>query len=371
MFRSLWERLFFPWLVSTFLILAGLYRSIHKQLKTLTKSFLLGAKFSHPWDLPLQPLVVCFQTFLLVQFHLLSFLCSLPLVRRMPERVQILFFIMAKIFIFFILQRLFFALEYLFMEDLYRAVEPFLPHSSGGGGSCRPPQLPDPAGNVGVVGASIENPFADCRSKVPERCLPDDEGASQPIREPLLSEEEKLKDVDLRQSREWRETEKHLTKVTEIKKSIGQNAKAIAQIIGFNPYRCDAVEMAALDLAEEADNLPENRQVQYLVNLGRGMNNYNSESWDKIIIKLREDAGRTVTGASRGALRSEEKKSRVEVWMVPTKACLLLCYQSWIDSIFSQCPCSYYSFCCYSDSHGWLWWFPSCCSYSFGWCQIR
>lgn len=28
--------------------------------------------------------------------------------------------------------------------------------------------------------------------------------------------------------------------------------------------------------------------------------------------------------------------------MVPTKACLLLCYQSWIYLIFSVCPCSYY-----------------------------
>ena len=41
-------------------------------------------------------------------------------------------------------------------------------------------------------------------------------------------------------------------------------------------------------------------------------------------------------------VRSEGKKYRA-VWRVP--ACLLLCYQSWIDFIFSQCPCSYYYLC--------------------------
>lgn len=74
-----------------------------------------------------------------------------------------------------------------------------------------------------------------------------------------------------------------------MKKSIGQKAKAIAQIIGLNPDRCYAVEIAALDLAEEADNLPENGQVQYLLNLRKEIKNYNSESWDKIILKLREE----------------------------------------------------------------------------------
>jgi len=39
------------------------------------------------------------------------------------------------------------------------------------------------------------------------------------------------------------------------------------------------------------------------------------------------------------------------IWRVP--ACLLLCYQSWIDFIFSQCPCSYYYLCSYSTSHRW------------------
>lgn len=53
--------------------------------------------------------------------------------------------------------------------------------------------------------------------------------------------------------------------------------------------------------------------------------------------------------------------------LVGPKACLQLCYQSRIDWIFFQCPCSY--FCCYSDFHGWLWWFSSGCSYSFAWCS--
>ena len=50
-------------------------------------------------------------------------------------------------------------------------------------------------------------------------------------------------------------------------------------------------------------------------------------------------------------VRSEEEKKYRAVWRVP--ACLLLCYQSWIDFIFSQCPCSYYYLCSYSTSHRW------------------
>lgn len=52
-------------------------------------------------------------------------------------------------------------------------------------------------------------------------------------------------------------------------------------------------------------------------------------------------------------------------------ACLLHCFESWIDFIFSQSPCSSYYLCCYSTFHGCQWCFPSCCSYSIGLCQIR
>lgn len=50
-------------------------------------------------------------------------------------------------------------------------------------------------------------------------------------------------------------------------------------------------------------------------------------------------------------LRKGNIRIRILVEEVPP--CLLLCYQSWIDFIFSQCPCSYYYLCSYSTSHRW------------------
>ena len=54
---------------------------------------------------------------------LLSFFCGLPFLTNVPKRVQILLFLMVK---------LLFALEYLFMDDLSRAVAQFCPSASGG-----------------------------------------------------------------------------------------------------------------------------------------------------------------------------------------------------------------------------------------------
>ncbi len=49
---------------------------------------------------------------------------------------------------------LFIGIQYVLTSDLWRAVAPFLPSSSGGE-SPLPPQLPDPTGNVGVWAATM------------------------------------------------------------------------------------------------------------------------------------------------------------------------------------------------------------------------
>jgi hypothetical protein len=70
--------------------------------------------------------------------------------------------------------------------------------------------------------------------------------------------------------------------VENIKKSIGQRAKEIAQERGLTPGRCEAVEDAANYIAEDVEDLAENQQVSFLVNLMRDLNNPNSESWERI-----------------------------------------------------------------------------------------
>ncbi|KAI5382353.1 Cytochrome c oxidase subunit 3 (mitochondrion) [Lathyrus oleraceus] len=94
--------------------------------------------------------------------------------------------------------------------------------------------------------------------------------------------EERRKEEELRNSKEWKESERHLLKVENIKKSIGQRAKEIAQERGLTPGRCEAVEDAANYIAEDVEDLAENQQVSFLVNLMRDLNNPNSESWERI-----------------------------------------------------------------------------------------
>ena len=97
-----------------------------------------------------------------------------------------------------------------------------------------------------------------------------------------LETEELRKEKELMDSREWKESESHLLKVENLKKSLGQRAKEIAQERGLNPGRCEAVEDAAKHIAEDAEDLPEKQQLRFLVNLMRDLNNPNSELWERI-----------------------------------------------------------------------------------------
>ncbi|KAL5078977.1 hypothetical protein RYX36_007398 [Vicia faba] len=94
--------------------------------------------------------------------------------------------------------------------------------------------------------------------------------------------DERRKEEELRNSKEWKESERHLLKVENIKKSIGQRAKEISQERGLTPGRCEAVEDAANYIAEDVEDLEENQQVRFLVSLMRDLNNPNSKSWERI-----------------------------------------------------------------------------------------
>jgi predicted metal-binding protein len=67
--------------------------------------------------------------------------------------------------------------------------------------------------------------------------------------------EERRKEEELRNSEEWKESERHLLKVENMKKSIGQRAKEIAKERGLTPGRCEAVEDAANYTAEDVEDL--------------------------------------------------------------------------------------------------------------------
>jgi len=95
-------------------------------------------------------------------------------------------------------------------------------------------------------------------------------------------EAEEDKEKKLMLSKEWKESERHLLKVEDLKKTIGQRAKEIAEQRGLNPGRCEAVEDAAKHMAEDVEDLPTKKQVRFLVNLMRDLNNPNSELWERI-----------------------------------------------------------------------------------------
>lgn len=97
-----------------------------------------------------------FSLFLCNYQKLLLRFCSLPLVKKVPKRVQILFFCIARIICFFILLKIAFALGYLLMDELQRALDQFYRPSAGGmSGEFNIPPGPSEGGSV--VAFSSEN----------------------------------------------------------------------------------------------------------------------------------------------------------------------------------------------------------------------
>ena len=63
---------------------------------------------------------------------ILNFFCCLPFVKKVPKRVQILFFIIYQVLLVLVLKKVVFTLGYVFMDDLTRAVAQFYASSGGG-----------------------------------------------------------------------------------------------------------------------------------------------------------------------------------------------------------------------------------------------
>jgi hypothetical protein len=85
-----------------------------------------------------------------------KFLSSLPLFRRIPKRILIIFYGFSRLLFPFILARISVSMGDFFMDELSRAVAPFYTSTSGGmsGGSLTPP--PGPSGNWFISSFAIE-----------------------------------------------------------------------------------------------------------------------------------------------------------------------------------------------------------------------
>ncbi|GLT44485.1 hypothetical protein SLE2022_349490 [Rubroshorea leprosula] len=100
--------------------------------------------------------------------------------------------------------------------------------------------------------------------------------------------EERREELELRNSKEWRESEEHIQKVESKKKLMAQRAKEIARERGYNPLRCEAVEDAARDVAERVEDIPEKQQLGFLANLIRNLNDPSTDTWGDIHEEVRK-----------------------------------------------------------------------------------
>ena len=133
-----------------------------------------------------------FCLYLLDDFHnnILNVFCSLPLIKKVPRKVQILFFIIIKVIFMLVLSKVTFTLGYLFMEDLHHALSQFYNPSSGGmsGGSSTPP---GPSGDGSGVALASEN-----HNEPAPSAYEGQEGSFHFRREPLLSDAQRRMELE-------------------------------------------------------------------------------------------------------------------------------------------------------------------------------
>ena len=182
---------------------------------------------------------------------------------NMSQRVYILVH-----FFFYIL--LFKVLGYLLMDELHRAVAPFL-HSSGGG---------LPGGSMGHGGGGGGAPFDVGLFVANENADPADMGAAEPHQNRARGEWD-----ELRSSREWRSVEKHFARCDRRIGAIFEKARAM--------YRDGRL---ALDIEDESDiqrglgayfadlhDLPSNEhRLRRLKRVAGCLGNARSPIWAKI-----------------------------------------------------------------------------------------
>ena len=195
-----------------------------------------------------------------------SLLFQLPITKGLPFEIKIVVSAVVQLLSLFIMAHISRDVFLLLMDELTQAVTQFYP-TSGGGFNLppTPPSLPPTSLSPFLVEEGSQNDPFD-----------------------VLSAEEKQKDQELRNSKEWRETERHLLKIENKKKEIGQRAKEIAQAKGWNPECCEGVELAAEFIAEDVEDIPEQWQLNFLANLMRDLKNPNSESWKRIKLEAKK-----------------------------------------------------------------------------------
>lgn len=120
--------------------------------------------------------------------------CSLPLVKNVPKRVQILFFRIARGVCVLLVSKVAFALGYVLMEDLSHALSQFYPSSSGGmsGGPSTPPV---PSGDSSLVPINENNedqpgPSASSKQKNHIADLKNDPYLARAYKNALIKQEE-------------------------------------------------------------------------------------------------------------------------------------------------------------------------------------
>lgn len=96
------------------------------------------------------------------------------------------------------------------------------------------------------------------------------------------SPEEQREELELRNSKEWKESERHILRLESKKTDFALRAKEIAKSKGLNPLRCEAVEDAARHVAETVEDIPELQQLNYLSNRMRNLNDPTSDTWKEI-----------------------------------------------------------------------------------------
>jgi len=176
-----------------------------------------------------------------------------------------------------------------FMDDLTRAAAQFLPslremngESALGGmnGGFNPPPADN---NSAFFVAAASHEAGPSSSNAVNHNVPDIFQQEVPLDAVWDAvHEEKREELELRNSKEWKEAAEHIQKLEYKKHFLAQRAREIAHARGFDPRSCEDVENAARYVAESVKDVPKRQQLCFLTNLIRNLNNPKSKTWKDI-----------------------------------------------------------------------------------------